>query len=408
MAIEDRQKCPNEEWHGWLQVLVSHLCVFNSFGFINAFGIFQQYYSTTLNLPPSTISWIGSSQVFLVYFIGTFSGRTLDLGHYRLTLFAGLSLQIIGIFTSSVSTQYWQLLLSQGICKGLGDGLIFCPAVANAATHFAGNRWRVMAISSVACGGATGGMVFPAIALTLLHRIGFPWTVRIMGFVMLFNAVVIVSLAASKPGKRKRGPLVEWKAFAEPPYLLYNISMFLGFIGVWLAYFYVRPFSRNVLHVSERTSFNLILLVNGVGVPGRLVPALIADRLLGPINTFIPVMLFAGVFLFIWISISSVAGVTTFTIFYGFFGAGVQSLLQAALASLNPDPKRAGIRIGMGFSVVGIASLIGSPIGGALIEKAGGAYLYAQVFAGSMMIAGSVVLVAARVSKTGWNLRERM
>lgn len=61
-----------------------------------------------------------------------------------------------------------------------------------------------------------------------------------------------------------------------------------------------------------------------------------------------------------------------FTIFYGFFGAGVQSLLQAALASLNTDLKKTGVRIGMGFSVVGVASLTGSPIGGALVEKGEG------------------------------------
>lgn len=29
---------------------------------------------------------------------------------------------------------------------------------------------------------------------------------------------------------------------------------------------------------------NLILIINGVGIPGRLVPALIADKYLGPVN----------------------------------------------------------------------------------------------------------------------------
>lgn len=29
-------------------------------GYINSFGLFQTYYASTLDLPPSTISWIGS------------------------------------------------------------------------------------------------------------------------------------------------------------------------------------------------------------------------------------------------------------------------------------------------------------------------------------------------------------
>jgi predicted MFS family arabinose efflux permease len=405
---EHNSDSPNAPLSSWLQILTSHLLIFNSFGFINAFGIFQQHYTITLLAAPSTTAWIGSTQVFLVYFIGTFSGRCLDAGHFRLTLTAGLSLQLLGIFASSFATRYWQLLLSQGICKGLGDGLVFCPAVANAANLFAGKNHRVLAISSVACGGATGGMVFPAIALSLLHRVGFGWTVRVMGFVMLFNAILVFAFAKAAPGKRKGGPLVEWSAFKEATYAVFCVAIFLGFVGVWVAYFYLRPFARTVLHASERESFNLILLVNGVGIPGRLVPALVADRLLGPVNTFVPVMFFAGVLLFVWIAVDSVAGVTVFTIFYGFFGAGVQSLLQAGLASLVTDPKKAGIRIGMGFSVVGIASLMGSPIGGALIERASGVYLHAQVFAGSCMVAGSLVLVAARVSKTGWRIREIM
>lgn len=130
---------------------------------------------------------------------------------------------------TSLSRQYWQLLLAQGICQGLRDGLIFCPAVANTATYF--TRSRTMAISCVACGGATGGMAFPAIAQALLNRIGFPWTLRVMGFVILLNAVVILSLARTRLPSRSTGPLVEWKAFTELPYLLYRLACSLPFGG---------------------------------------------------------------------------------------------------------------------------------------------------------------------------------
>ena len=59
----------------WTQAMMGHLVVFNTWGYINCFGVFQTYYSSTLNHSPSDISWIGSTQVFLLFFIGTFSGR---------------------------------------------------------------------------------------------------------------------------------------------------------------------------------------------------------------------------------------------------------------------------------------------------------------------------------------------
>ena len=84
---------------------------FNSWGYVNSLGIFQAYYETTLNQPPSAISWIGCIQIFLTLFIGTFSGRALDAGYYIQIVSTGLGLQILGIFMTSIVKKYWQLLL---------------------------------------------------------------------------------------------------------------------------------------------------------------------------------------------------------------------------------------------------------------------------------------------------------
>lgn len=63
--------------------------------------------------------------------------------------------------------------------------------------------------------------------------------------------------------------------------------------------------------------------------------------------------------------------------------------------------------MGMVFSVVAFASLTGSPIAGALIDRDGGRYLGAQVWAGTSMMLGAVALTVARVARTGWKLREK-
>ena len=64
--------------------------------------------------------------------------------------------------------------------------------------------------------------------------------------------------------------------------------------------------------------------------------------------------------------------------------------------------------MGMVFSIISFASLTGAPIAGALIQRDNGRYVYAQVFAGSIMASGCLTLVAARIASTGPNLRKRV
>ncbi|KAJ5479867.1 hypothetical protein N7530_005376 [Penicillium desertorum] len=390
----------------WLQVLCGHLIVFNVWGYINSYGIFQSYYTTTLNRSSSDISWVGSLQIFFVYFLGTFSGRAMDAGYLRTTLVAGLFLQLLGVFTTSLATSYWQLLLAQGICQGIGDGLLFCPIVALMSTYF--TRKRTIAISISACGAATGGLVFPAIAQTLLHRIGFAWTIRVMGFVLLFNAVVVMACVRQRLPPRKLGPLIEFKAFIDLSYTFFAMGTFFCFWAVYYAYYYVRSFSRDIIGVSDYTSFSILMIMNGLGLPGRLVPAYLSDRYFGPVNTFIPVSAAAAILLYCWAAIDSYGGLTAFVVIYGFFGGGVQSLFPSALASLTDEPSKAGVRIGMIFSIVSAGSLTGPPIAGALVDLHGGQYLYAQLFGGTSMMIGCLLLILARYYKCGMSLKKRM
>lgn len=148
--------------------------------------------------------------------------------------------------------------------------------------------------------------------------------------------------------------------------------------------------------------------MNAIGIPGRLACGLTADRLLGPVNTLIPVAFCAGILFYSWAAISTETGLYVFCVIYGFFGAGIQSLFPAACASLTSDLTKMGTRTGMCFSMVSVACLTGAPIAGALIQRHNGGYLFAQVFGGSALIGGSLTLVAARVSKNGWSLSTKM
>lgn len=53
---------PDGGFKAWTQVLMGHLIMFNTWGYINSFGVFQTYYVATLGHPPSDISWVRTSR----------------------------------------------------------------------------------------------------------------------------------------------------------------------------------------------------------------------------------------------------------------------------------------------------------------------------------------------------------
>lgn len=135
-----------------------------------------------------------------------------------------------------------------------------------------------------------------------------------------------------------------------------------------------------------------------MGILGRIIPAYLADRYFGPVNTLIPATLGSSLLIYCWAAISSRNGLIAFSVVYGLFAAAIQALFPASLTSLTVDLKKAGVRMGMVFSVVSFATLTGSPLAGALIQKDQGRYLHAQIFAGSVILCGSLTLVGSRVA----------
>ncbi|KAI9642661.1 hypothetical protein NHQ30_008392 [Ciborinia camelliae] len=385
----------------WLHALLTHLVFFNSWGFANSYGIFQQYYTDTLQRAQSDIAWIGSVQVFLLFSVGVIGGRATDAGYFHWVFRLGVVVQLLGVFMTSLCETYWQVFLAHAVCVGLGNGLTFCPSLSILSTYFSRNR--ALAVGIAAAGAASGGLVYPAIVHVLLREVGFPWTLRVVGFIMLVAHIPSILFFKPRLPPYKAGALVEWPAFKEPAYTFFILAMFLNFWGLYFAFFYLGTFARDHLDASTETSVNLLMVINGIGIIGRIIPNLIGDRLTGPFNILIPFSFGACILVYCWAAIESITGIYVFAIIYGFIAAALQSLFPATATTLTTDAKKTGVRLGMILSVVSFACLTGPPIAGALIQAGGGSYFYAQVFAATSILVGALCLVASRVSKSGWN-----
>lgn len=138
--------------------------------------------------------------------------------------------------------------------------------------------------------------------------------------------------------------------------------------------------------------------MNGLGLPGRIIPALVSDAYLGPFKTLIPLSVASGVLYLAWIRVDSLGGIYVMAVLFGLVNGGVQAMGMAGLPFLTADLSKIGTRTGMVLSFVSVASLTGPPIAGALIQADGGSYVAMQIWTGCIMIAGGGFIAAARIA----------
>jgi len=157
-------------------------------------------------------------------------------------------------------------------------------------------------------------------------------------------------------------------------------------------------FSRDVLAppLSFTESLNILLILNGVGVVGRMVSNHFADTV-GPLNMLIPVSVIAGISMFSWMAVSTSGGLYAWTVVYGIVAGAILSLFPAGVSSLTGDLSKRGARTGMNFTAISFATLTGNPIAGAIISAQNGSYIGAQVFMGSCFFLATVMIYAATV-----------
>lgn len=140
---------------------------------------------------------------------------------------------------TSISTEYYQFLLAQGLCSSLGASLVFYPALSCTATWF--QKRRALAFGIVSSGSSVGGIVFPTMLARLLPAIGFGWSVRVSAllvFVMLLvGNLTIRSRIKPVPRPVTLDDYVE--PFGELPFVLLALASCAGFFAMFIPINYI-------------------------------------------------------------------------------------------------------------------------------------------------------------------------
>ena len=418
------QDYPEGGFEAWLVVFGAWCCMIGGLALLNSIGPLQSYIARhQLSLyPESTVSWIFSIQLFIVFFSGIQVGPLFDVLGPRILVAVGSVCLVLSMALLGQCTKYWHFILDFSVLSGLACSLLLTPPLATIGHFF--NRRRAFATGVAMTGPSIGGVILPLVFRATYPRLGFPWACRILALIILVLLIPANIFLRSRLPRRKptfREVIPDFSifldgdgalAFATAGFFLMELSLFIP-----LAYITSYAISAGL---NRDFAYNVIAILNAASVVGRSLPGFIADRV-GRYNTMAWMLVLCMLCnLCIWLPATLIPSLATeevrafviaYAIIFGLASGSNLSLIGPCIGQLC-ETKHYGRYFSTSYFFVSIATLIGIPIAGKLIDAARGSgpegrsgYWSLVTFVGVGYAASTVCMAAVRIIKVGWEPR---
>lgn len=292
----------------------------------------------------------GQSPRFSVcsHYLRFYLGINRDRLSTQVMFFIGSVGTVFSIMMTSLCNELYQFILAQGILLGISMTLILCPTVTVIGQHF--KQHRAAAVGITISGSSLGGVIWPIIVHELFKKpnVGFGWTMRIVGFIML-PIFLVACLCVRPPREQKQHEKFvppstsqlsdiqlspdksvshvetetknpprrfDLSPLKSPTIQLCCLGFFFVYFSMFTPIFFVTSYSSS-LGLSSTFAFYTTSIVNGGSLFGRVLPGFIADKY-GHFNCCILATLFSGIISLCWTKALSEAGVGVFIAAYGF------------------------------------------------------------------------------------------
>lgn len=385
---------------GWSTVAGAFLVQFCGFGYTTSFGVYQDFYTRIYitNQSPSTISWVGSVNGFLVVSGGLLAGRLYDRGYFYHLLWGGSLLISFSVFMLSLAKpdNFYQVFLAQALGVGIGGGMMYVPSIAVVSHYF--QKRRALAMTIVACGSSLGAALHPIMLNNTLNgRLGFANATRANAGVMTGCLLLACCLtrprlpfATLQPDLRT----LAWKFAKDGPYVCYVAGSTLFFLGYYFPLFYLQ-LDATKHGLSNNLSFYSLVILSVASFAGRLSSGFLA-RPAGVGNLLVGSTACCAILMFAMILLKTTASVVVIAVLFGYFAGMFIALTAPFLAILADDISELGARMGFAFAISAFGVLVGPPIDGAILT---GRYTWWKpaVFSGLVSIFGFLLFVLMMV-----------
>ncbi|KAJ7206377.1 major facilitator superfamily domain-containing protein [Mycena pura] len=403
----------------WLTILGSSLVAFATFGPVNGYGAFNDYYEATFlsHYSPTLISMIGSIQLFLLYIfrgfrslelaaaVASFSGALFDAFGPRYMIPASGLVSSFALFMLSISQaqHIYQQYLAQAILFSFGSCFAFFPSLAVCAHWFKGRVAFAMSFP-IGCG-SLGGIIYPVMLQRLIPQIGFGWTVRLVALVVLLCFLVAAAtITTPRPPKPlpRLSQLLAFRAFRDPVYTCLCLGGWFSVLSAFNPFFYVGLYAAAAAAPGPPAPLTpyYLAIMSATTIVGRIGPAMVADRI-GRYNVIASSTALSGVLILaLWYSATAQPSLLAFAAVYGFATGPVFALLTPCIVLISPI-EEVGARVGMCFAFMSTGVLAGTPLGGVFIRtRALPQFRHLILFSGLMALVGSGFFIAARLMRS--------
>ncbi|KAL6872166.1 major facilitator superfamily domain-containing protein [Trichoderma novae-zelandiae] len=392
---------PPETQHSNRQTIIitiaSFTIVFTCCGINFAFGIFQAVFET-LSQQPNT-PFTGASPA-LIDLIGTMSISLMTIGAPFVVAwakrFSPKSISLIGstIFSTamilaSFGQSLWHFEVTQGVLLGLGTCMSYMVAVTIAPTWYTTRRGLGLGI--ITSGTGIGGLVWAPALKAAIDSMGYRNALRLAGG-LAFGLNIAASLAmAWEPEAKARidmensartsrldgllkVPIVDWRVARTRKFAAQALGAVFQSAVYYLPLFFFATYART-LGYSDTAGANFIALSNACNAIGKIVIGYAADHM-GRLNALVLTTIISAIAtVSFWVPSTMSGDVAVsqglfiaFTVLYGIFASAYVALFPASLVELFGVQNFASVN-GVLYMVRGLASLVGTPVGGVLIRS---------------------------------------
>jgi len=406
--IQERDDKPPDGGYGW--VCIGACFVINGFtwGICASFGAYLNYYLVNDIFEGTSdmdYAFVGGSNFGAALITGPAVNALLRKFGTRPVMFSGCFFWALGLIAASWARTFWQLVLSQGICVGIGLGMIWQPSTGVVSQWF--QKRRSMAQGITSAGSGFVGILYSVSTIHIIENVSLAWALRFTGISSFVMLVIATSLL------RDRNKIVRPTIHPFDTNILkkYQVWLVLGWsifslLGYMVLLYSLGNYGQS-LGLNQSQAGIIITMVNlGTGI-GRMFVGVISDRL-GRVTVSGACAGLSGIACFVWwINALDYGSLLSFALVVGMiFGVYWACIapISAEVVELRDLPSM--------LSLVWLTDVTPSLFSEAIALKlrrpeSGRPYLYTQIYSGLCYLIAALFLLELRRNKFGLWCREK-
>jgi MFS family permease len=405
----DAPSPPPDGGYGWLVVLGVFLAFFTNCGYVQAWGVLQDYYYTDVfngQVDVTVFSITGSLYNVMMLLTGLFLRVPLRKFGVRGVVAIGACVMVACFIGASFAREPWQIVLTLGAVLGTGAGMIYNPTISLISQYFTRNAALAMGIASAGAG--LGGMAFAPAMRALIDSLGHERMLLIMAGVFAATLAVVVALckertslsAVDKPpeleGSGVLAKLFNPRIVKRKDVQAMTAVAFIYAFGVSAPYFFLPSYAVSIGCTPLQGAL-AVGVMSGVNVVGKIILGYVADRI-GRINMFFATAFLSGLFcIAVWPFATTFGWLVVFAILFGATSGTTDSLFVSVTMDCSTT-EDVSETMGIVFSASIFGDLFGATIFAAL-WSATSSYLAGQIFCAAAYILGSAFILRVRLLK---------